>query len=168
MAPCWYLTCVIPGILWTLDELKRTLINKFPILEIEKGEDFKILFDLFVEWAEILLNYPFCWIWEIMAQNPSFKKFPVVYTYVVSYSRGVIALQRTPSHSIHMLTDNRAPQRGSYTRNNYIGRNNESEEFFLVSSFGGNIFWNIIIWNMGKILIFLVFFSRIVYTIIFH
>jgi hypothetical protein len=46
--------------LWTLDELKRTLINEFPILEIEKGEDFKILFDSFVEWAEILLNYPFC------------------------------------------------------------------------------------------------------------
>ena len=108
MAPCWYLTCVISGILWTLDELKRTLINKFPILEIEKGEDFKVLFDLFVEWAEILLNYPFCWIWEIMAQNPSFKKFPVVYTYVVSYSRGVIALQRTPSHS-------RGPHRTPYT-----------------------------------------------------
>lgn len=95
LAPCWYLTCVIPGMLWTLDELKRTLINEFPILEIEKGEDFKILFDLFVEWAEILLNYPFCWIWEIMAQNPSLKKFR---SYILMWhrTRGVSSHSRGP------------------------------------------------------------------------
>ena len=49
--------CVVPEMLWSLDELKRALISEFPILETEEGEGFKILFDLFVEWAEILLNY---------------------------------------------------------------------------------------------------------------
>jgi len=41
----------------SLDELKRALISEFPILETEEGEGFKILFDLFVEWTEILLIY---------------------------------------------------------------------------------------------------------------
>ena len=49
--------CVVPEMLWSLDELKRVLISEFPILETEEGEGFNILFDLFVEWAEILLNY---------------------------------------------------------------------------------------------------------------
>ena len=49
--------CVVPEMLWSLDELKRVLISEFPILETEEGEGFKILFDLFVEWAEILLNW---------------------------------------------------------------------------------------------------------------
>ena len=49
--------CVVPEMLCSLDELKRALISEFPILETEEGEGFKILFDLFVEWAEILLNY---------------------------------------------------------------------------------------------------------------
>ena len=49
--------CVVPEMLWSLDELKRVLISEFPILETEEGEGFKILFDLFAEWAEILLNY---------------------------------------------------------------------------------------------------------------
>ena len=49
--------CVVPETLWSLDELKRALIGEFPILETEVGEGFKILCDLFVEWAEILLNY---------------------------------------------------------------------------------------------------------------
>ena len=49
--------CVVPEMLWSLDELKRALIGEFPILETEVGEGFKILCDLFVEWAEILLNY---------------------------------------------------------------------------------------------------------------
>jgi hypothetical protein len=49
--------CVVPEMLWSLDELKRALISEFPILETEVGEGFKILFDLFVEWAEILLNF---------------------------------------------------------------------------------------------------------------
>ena len=49
--------CVVPEMLWSLDELKRALVSEFPILETEVGEGFKILFDLFVEWAEILLNF---------------------------------------------------------------------------------------------------------------
>ena len=49
--------CVFPEMLWSLDELKRALIGKFPILETEVGEGFKILSDLFVEWAKILLTY---------------------------------------------------------------------------------------------------------------
>ena len=90
--------CVVPEMLWRLDELKRTLRSEFSISETEEGEGFKILFDLFVEWAEILWNYhnqhPLCWIWGIVAQN-----FPAAHTHVASHSRGAIALQRTPSHS---------------------------------------------------------------------
>ena len=48
--------CAVPEMLWTLDELKRVLISEFPILETEEGDGFKILFDLFVEWAETLLS----------------------------------------------------------------------------------------------------------------
>ena len=112
--------CVVPEMLWSLDELKRVLISEFPILETEEGEGFKILFDLFVEWAEILLNYHnqhrLRWIWGIVAQNPSLRGFPAAHTHVASHSRGVIAPQRTPSHSTHLLTDHRTPQKGSYTR----------------------------------------------------
>ena len=57
--------CVVPEMLWSLDKLKRALIGEFPILETKVGEGFKILSDLFVEWAEILLNYnnqhPLCY-----------------------------------------------------------------------------------------------------------
>ena len=49
--------CVVPEMLWSLDELKCALISELPILKTEEGEGFKILYDLFVEWAEILLNY---------------------------------------------------------------------------------------------------------------
>ena len=98
--------CVVPEMLWSLDELKRALIGEFPILETEVGEGFKILCDLFVEWAEILLNYnnqhPLCcWVWGIVAQNPSLRGFPAAHTHVASHLRGVIALQRTPSHSTY-------------------------------------------------------------------
>jgi len=48
---------VAPEMLWSLNELKRALISELPILKTEEGEGFKILFDLFVEWAETLLNY---------------------------------------------------------------------------------------------------------------
>ena len=112
--------CVVPEMLWSLDELKRTLISEFPILETEEGEGFKILFDLFVEWAEILLNYHnqhrLCWIWGIVAQNPSLRGFPAAHTHVASHLRGVIAPQRTPSHSTYILTDLRTPLKASYTR----------------------------------------------------
>ena len=57
-----------------------------------------------------------CWIWGIVAQNPSLRGFPAAHTHVASHSRGVIAPQRTPSHSTHLLTDHRTPQKGSYTR----------------------------------------------------
>ena len=92
---------VVPEMLWSLDELKRALIGEFPILETEVGQGFKILCDLFVEWAEILLNYSnqhplCCWIWGIVAQNPSLRGFPAAHTHVASHSRGVIATQSTP------------------------------------------------------------------------
>ena len=48
---------IILEMLWSLDELTRVLTSEFPILETEEGEGFKILFDWFAEWAEILLNY---------------------------------------------------------------------------------------------------------------
>ena len=109
--------CVVPEMLWSLDELKRALIGEFPILETEVGEGFKILCDLFVEWAEILLNYnnqhPLCcWIWGIVAQNPSLRGFPAAHTHVASHSRGVVSLHsRGPHRTPHILTDLRTPQK---------------------------------------------------------
>ena len=32
--------CVVPEMLWSLDELKRVLISEFPISETEEGEGF--------------------------------------------------------------------------------------------------------------------------------
>ena len=113
--------CVIPEMLWSLDELKRGLISEFPILETEEGEDFNILFDLFVEWAEILLNYN-------NQHPPTLLNLgncgPESFSQGISgraYScrialEGVIAPQRTPLHSTYLLTDHRTPQKGSYTR----------------------------------------------------
>ena len=136
--------CVVPEMLWSLDELKRALISEFPILETEVGEGFKILFDLFVEWAEILLNFdnqhPLCWIWGIVAQNPSLRGFPAAHTHVASHSSGVIALQRTPSPSTYILTDLRTPQKASYTQKTFADSQkaffwkNEPEEVFLFFS----------------------------------
>ena len=115
--------CVVPEMLWSLDELKRALISEFPILETEVGEGFKILFDLFVEWAEILSSYnnqhPLCWIWGIVAQNRSRRGFPAAHNHVASHSAGVIALQRTPSHSTSILKNLRTPQKASYTRKTF-------------------------------------------------
>jgi hypothetical protein len=51
-------------LLYMMTNCYTWLISELPILKTEEGEGFKILFDLFVEWAEILLNYnnqhPFC------------------------------------------------------------------------------------------------------------
>ena len=171
--------CVVPEMLWSLDELKRVLISEFPILETEEGEGFKILFDFFVEWAEILLNYnnqhPLCWIWGIVAQNPSLRGFPAAHTHVASHSRGVIAPQRTPSHSTHLLTDHRTPQKGSYTRKTcadsqkhfFFSKNWPEELFLFFFLFGGKMLWNLIIWNMGEIVVFPAFWT-VAHTIAFH
>ena len=88
---------------------------------------------------------------------------------------GVIALQTTPSHSTHILTDHRTLLRGSYTRKSFA----YSKElywkkkwswrgsFVFFPSFGGKILWNMIIWNMGEILVFPAFW-RVAHTIVFH
>ena len=62
------------------------------------------------------VKLPRCWIWGIVAQNPSLRGFPAAHTHVASHSRGAIALQRTPSHSTCILTDLRTPLKASYTR----------------------------------------------------
>ena len=168
--------CVVPEMLWSLDELKRTLISEFPILKTEEGEGFKILFDLFVEWAEILLNYHnqhrLCWIWGIVAQNPSLRGFPAAHTHVASHSRGVIAPQRTPSHSTYIPTDLRTPLKASYTRKTdacsqkpFFWKKWTWRGFFFL--FGGKMLWNMIIWNMGEIVVFPAFW-RVAHTIVFH
>ena len=152
--------CVVPEMLWSLDELKRALISGFPILETEEGEGFKILLDLFVEWAEILLNYnnqhPLCWIWGIVARNPSLRGFPAAHIHVA-----LGGCHRTPEDSIALHTHT---HRSSYSTKGIVYQKNLRirqitilEEkmnlkrfFFLASPFGGKILWNMIIWNMGE------------------
>ena len=168
--------CVVPEMLWSLDELKRALIGEFPILENEVGEGFKILCDLFVEWDEILLNYnnqhPLCcWIWGIVAQNPSLRGFPAAHTHVASHSRGVTALQRTPSHSTYTHRSSYSTKGIVYQKNRriqpkivFFEKMNLKRFFFLV---GGKMLWNMIIWNMGEIVVFPAFW-RVAHTIVFH
>ena len=132
--------CVVPEMLWSLDELKHALIGEFPILETEVGEGFKILCDLFVEWAEIPFNYnnqhPLCcWIWGIVAQNPSLRGFPAAHTHVASHSRGVIGLQRTPSHSTYTHRSSYSTKGIVYQKNRRIQPIfffNEPEEVFFI------------------------------------
>ena len=136
--------CVVPEMLWSLDELKRALIGEFPILETEVGEGFKILCDLFVEWAEILLNYnnqhPLCcWIWGIVAQNPSLRGFPAAHTHVASHSRG----HRTPEDPIalHIYSQifvlhkrHSIPEKPSHTANFFLKKMNLKSFFLLFFS----------------------------------
>ena len=45
--------CVVPPMLWSLDELKSSLLDEFPILITSEGEGYQILSDSFVQWLEI-------------------------------------------------------------------------------------------------------------------
>ena len=170
--------CVVPEMLWSLDELKRALISEFPILETEVGEGFKILFDLFVEWAEILLNFdnqhPLCWIWGIVAQNPSLRGFSGR-----AYSCG-IALERChrtpegphrPPHTYSQIfvlhKRHRIPKKPSQTAKKHFFEKMNLKRFFYFFLFGGKMLWNMIVWNMGEIVVFPAFW-RVGHTIVFH
>ena len=54
--------CVVPEMLWSLDDLKRALISEFPISETEEGEGFKISFDVWLVcwmgWNPVKLQQP--------------------------------------------------------------------------------------------------------------
>ena len=168
--------CVVPEMLWSLDELKRVLISEFPILETEEGEGFKILFDLFVEWAEILLNYN--------NQHP-----PTLLNLgncgPESFSQGIsgrayscrIALEgchRTPEDPIALHTPT---HRSSYSTKGIVHQKNlrrQPKTFFFEKLtwrvfflFGGKMLWNLIIWNMGEIVVFPAFWA-VAHTIAFH
>ena len=132
--------CVVPEMLWSLDELKRALIGEFPILETEVGEGFKILCDLFVEWAEILLNYnnqhPLCcWVWKLWPRILLSGDFPPRIP-MWHRTRGVSSHSRGPHRTPHILKDLRTPQKEYYTRKTvaysqkHFFWKNEPEEFF--------------------------------------
>ena len=155
--------CVVPEMLWSLDDLKRVLTSELPILETEEGEGFKILFDLFVEWAEILLNYN---------QNP-LALLNLGNCGPESFSQGIsgrayscrIALEgchRTPEDPIALHTPtrrssystkrDRTPEKLAQTAKNIFFRKIDLKIF--VCLFGGKMLWNLIIWNMGEIVVF--------------
>ena len=159
--------CVVPEMLWSLDELKRVLISEFPILETEEGEGFKILFDLFAEWAEILLNYN--------NQHP-LALLNLGNCCPESFSQGIsgrayscrIALDgchRTPEDPIALHTPT---HRSSYSTKGIVHQKNLRRQpktiffekmnlkrsFLFFFLFGGKMLWNMIIWNMGEIVVF--------------
>ena len=124
-----------------------------------------------------------CWVgWNLVKlQQPASahsvefgELFPAAHTHVASHSRGVIAPQRTPSHSTHLLTDHRTPQKGSYTRKTcadsqkqFFSKNWPEELVLFFFLFGGQMLWNLIIWNMGEIVVFPAFWT-VAHTIAFH
>ena len=57
------------------------------------------------------------------------------------------------------------PEKPSHTaKNSFFWKNEPEEVFFLV---GGKMLWNMIIWNMGEIVVFPAFW-RVAHTIVFH
>ena len=91
-------------------------------------------------------------------------------------TRGVSShpMQRTPSHSTHLLTDHRTPQKGSYTTKTCADSQKMPKTFFfrkidlkIFFLFGGKMLWNLIIWNMGEIVVFPAFWT-VAHTIAFH
>ena len=142
--------CVVPEMLWSLDELKRALISQLPILKTEEGEGFKILFDLFVEWAEILLNYN--------NQHP-LALLNLGNCGPESFSQGIsgrayscgIALEgchRTPEDPIalHIYSQifvlhkrHSIPEKPSHTAKNHFFWKNEPEDVFFILFFSSEV-----------------------------
>ena len=159
--------CAVPEMLWTLDELKRVLISEFPILETEEGDGFKILFDLFVEWAEILLNLQqpasarsveFGELWPRILLSGDFR--PRI---LMSHrTRGVSSHHRGPHRTPHTYSQiivphkrDRTPEKLAQTAKNMFFRKIDLKSFFhFFFLFGGKMLWNLIIWNMGEIVVF--------------
>ena len=133
-------------------------------------------FDLFVEWAEILLNYN--------NQHP-LALLNLGNCGPESFSQGIsgrayscrIALEgchRTAEDPIALHTPT---HRSSYSTKGIVHQKNlrrQPKTFFFekltwrfVFLFGGKMLWNLIIWNMGEIVVFPAFWT-VAHTIAFH
>ena len=133
--------CVVPEMLWSLDELKRVLISEFPILETEEGEGFNILFDLFVEWAEILLNYnnqhpptvEFGELWPRILLSGDFRP-RILMSHrtrgVSSHPRGPHRTPHTYSQIIVLHKRDRTPEKLAQTAKNIFFRKIDLKSFF--------------------------------------
>ena len=74
--------CVVPPMLWTLEELKQCLIDEFPILATSEGEGCQIWFDFSSHWTKILCSMN----WGYM--SPLFSS--LLLSYNSQHSRGLI------------------------------------------------------------------------------
>ena len=168
--------CVVPEMLWTLDELKRTLISEFPILETEEGRFQNIVWLVcWMGWNPVKLPQPASALLNLGNCGPE------------SFSQGIsgrayscgIALEgchRTPEDPIalHIHT-----HRSSYSTKGIVYQKNLRIQpktcflkkwtcrclFFYFFLFGGKMLWNMIIWNMGEIVVFPAFW-RVAHTIV--
>ena len=161
--------CVVPPMLWSLDELKSSLLDEFPILITSEGEGYQILSDSFVQWLEItcLLFFrsgEFGGIWGCWGLFPP----------------RILRNQRTPrvtshsariSYSARILRNHRTRQMGAHTakigKKRKKGKKKEPAEVFFSFFFSAKKPWNLIIWNMGEIVVFPAFWA-VAHTIAFH
>ena len=169
--------CVVPPMLWSLDELKSSLLDEFPILTTSEGEGYQILLDSFVQWLlEItcLLFFrsgEFGGIWGCWGLFPPRilrnQRTPRVTSHSarISYSARILRNHRTRrAYSEIIVLDRweRIPQKSEKKRKKEKKKNLQSFFFFSAKKP-----WNLIIWNMGEIVVFPAFWA-VAHTIAFH
>ena len=171
--------CVVPEMRWSLEELKRVLISEFPILETEEGEGFNRLFDLFVVgWNPVKLQQPasahsveFGELWPRILLSGDFRP-RILMSHrargVSSHPRGPHRTPHTYSQIIVLHKRDRTPEKLAQTAKNIFFRKIDLKSlFYFFSLFGGKMLWNLIIWNMGEIVVFPAFWT-VAHTIAFH
>ena len=173
--------CVVPEMLWSLDELKRVLISEFPILRWDwrrRGFQNIVWLVCWVGWNPVKLQQP------ASARSVEFGELlPRILLsgdfrprILMSHrTRGVSSHPRGPHCTPHTYSQIICtPQKGSYTRKTCA---DSQKPFFLKKwtwrglfyffLFGGKMLWNMIIWNMGEIVVFPAFWT-VAHTIAFH
>ena len=140
---------------------------------------FQILFDLFVEWAEILLNYnnqhPLALLNlgncgpESFSQGISGRAYScrIALEGCHRTTEDPIALH-TPTHRSSNSTKGIVHQKNSRRQpKTFFFRKIDLKSFLFFFLFGGKMRWNLIIWNMGEIVVFPAIWA-VAHTIAFH
>ena len=133
--------CVVPEMLWSLDELKRVLISEFPILETEEGEGFKIVWLVCVGWNPVKLQQPasarsveFGELWPRILLSGDFRP-RILMSHrtrgVSSHHRGPHRTPHTYSQIIVLHKRDRTPEKLAQTAKNIFFRKIDLKSFFI-------------------------------------
>ena len=170
--------CVVPPMLWSLDELKSSLLDEFPILTTSEGEGYQILFDSFVQWLEITCLLFF--------RSGEFGDVGAYFHRAYSEINALHGWHRTPRAYSEIIVLGAHTQKSSYSTDGSAYRKNRKEKIekkkekkkkqkkrkrtcrvFFFFLFSAKKPWNLIIWNMGEIIVFPAFWA-VAHTIAFH